>query len=105
MLRLIAPLLFAFAILGGYVQAVWVLGLDPGHYWSALQGSVSLGEDYAQAFVKSAVFGAVLSLISTYAGYHAPPTIEGTSRATTDAVVQGSLMILFLDFLLSALFY
>lgn len=95
----------AFAILGGYIQAVWVLGLDPGHYWSALQGSVSLSEDYAQAFVKSAVFGGVLSLIATYAGYHAEPTIEGTSRATTDAVVQGSLMVLFLDFLLSALFY
>jgi len=95
----------AFAILGGYVQAVWVLGLDAGHYWSALQGSVSLMDDYGQAFAKSAVFGAVLSLIATHAGYHAEPTIEGTSRATTSAVVHGSLMVLFLDFLLSALFY
>ncbi len=95
----------AFAIFGGSVQAVWVLGLDPGHYWAALQGSVSLVDDYGQAFVKAAVFGAVLSLIATHAGYHAQPTIEGTSRATTGAVVQGSLMVLFLDFLLSALFY
>jgi len=102
---LLTAVFCAFAILGGYAQAVWVLGLDAGHYWSALQGSVNLGEDFGQAFVKSAVFGAVLSLIATYAGFHAEPTIEGTSRATTNAVVYGSLMVLFLDFILSAIFY
>ncbi len=95
----------AFAILGGYVQAVHVLGVDAGHFWAALQGSVSLGEDYGQAFTKALVFGAFTSLIATHAGYHAEPTIEGTSRATTEAVVSGSLMVLFLDFLLSALLY
>ena len=102
---LLTAVFCAFAILGGYVQAVWVLGLDAGHYWAALQGSVSLGEDYGQAFVKSTVFGAVLCLIATHAGFHAEPTIEGTSRATTTAVVHGSLMVLFLDFILSAVFY
>lgn len=95
----------AFAILGGYVQAVWVLGVDAGHYWAALQGSVSLGSDYVQCFTKAAVFGAATSLIAIDAGYHAAPTIEGTSLATTRAVVHGSLMVLFLDFLLSALLY
>jgi phospholipid/cholesterol/gamma-HCH transport system permease protein len=95
----------AFAILGGYVQAVHVLGLDAGHYWSALQGSVSLADDYGQAFAKALVFGAATSLIAVDAGYHAEPTIEGTSRATTASVVTGSLLVLFLDFLLSALFY
>ena len=95
----------AFAILGGYFQAVPVLGVDAGHFWSALQGSVSLSDDYGQAFVKALVFGAVASLIATHAGYHAEPTIEGTSRATTQSVVSGSLMVLLLDFLLSALLY
>ena len=102
---LLTAVFCAFAIFGGYFQAVHVLGIDAGHYWSALQGSVSLSDDYVQCFTKAAVFGAVLSLIATHAGYHAEPTIEGTSRATTQSVVNGSLMVLFLDFLLSALFY
>jgi len=102
---LLTAVFCAFAIFGGYVQAVHVLGIDAGHYWAALQGSVSLTNDYGQAFIKALVFGAVTSLIATYAGYHAEPTIEGTSRATTQSVVSGSLMVLFLDFLLSALLY
>jgi phospholipid/cholesterol/gamma-HCH transport system permease protein len=102
---LLCAVFCAFAIFGGYVQAVWVLGVDAGHFWAALQASVSFASDYQQAFVKAAVFGGVCSLIATHAGYHAEPTIEGTSVATTQSVVQGSLMVLALDFVLSALFY
>lgn len=102
---LLCAVFCAFAVLAGWFQAVGVLGIDPGHYWSALQGSVSFADDYGQAFVKAAAFGAVATLIATHAGFHAAPTIEGTSLATTRAVVQGSLMVLFLDFLLSALLY
>lgn len=102
---LLTAVFCAFAIFGGWVQAVLVLGIDSGHYWASLQGSVSLADDYGQAFVKALAFGAALSLIATHAGYHAEPTIEGTSRATTRSVVNGSLMVLFLDFLLSALLY
>jgi ABC-type transporter Mla maintaining outer membrane lipid asymmetry permease subunit MlaE len=40
-----------------------------------------------------------------YVGYHAAPTIEGTSVATTRAVVHGSLLVLFLDFILTATLY
>jgi len=102
---LLTAVFCAFAVFGGWVQACWVLGVDPGHYWAALQASVSFSEDYAQCFVKAGVFGFACSLIAVHAGYHAEPTIEGTSLATTRSVVQGSLMVLFLDFLLSALFY
>lgn len=102
---LLTAVFCAFAVLGGWIQATWVLGVDPGHYWAALQASVSFESDYAQCFVKAGVFGFACSLIAVHAGYHAEPTIEGTSLATTRSVVQGSLMVLFLDFLLSALFY
>jgi phospholipid/cholesterol/gamma-HCH transport system permease protein len=95
----------AFAILGGYVQAVWVLGVDGGFFWSSLRASIDLKDDFGQAFGKAAVFGAICSLLATHVGYHAEPTIEGTSIATTRAVVHGSLMVLCLDFVLSAVFY
>jgi phospholipid/cholesterol/gamma-HCH transport system permease protein len=95
----------AFAILGGWFQAVHVIGIDGGFFWGALRDSVDLQQDFGQAVVKSAFFGAACTLIATHVGYHAEPTIEGTSVATTRAVVAGSLMVLFLDFILSATLY
>ena len=64
-----------------------------------------LVDDFGQSIVKSIFFGIATTLIATYAGYHAPPTIEGTSIATTRSVVMGSLMVLCLDFILSATLY
>ena len=102
---LLAAVFCAFAILAGWVQASFVLGVDDGYFWSSLQSNVDLVEDFGQTFVKASVFGLFVGLISTYVGYHAKPTPEGTSVATTQAVVYGSLMVLFLDFLLSATLY
>ncbi len=102
---LLTAVFIAFAILGGWFQASFVLGVDDGYFWASLQTSVDLVEDYGQAFVKASAFGCFCALIATFVGYHAKPTPEGTSVATTQAVVYGSLMVLFLDFLLSATLY
>ena len=83
----------------------FVLGVDDGYFWASLQSSVDFHDDYGQAFVKATVFGVFCALIATYVGFHAKPTPEGTSVATTQSVVYGSLMVLFLDFLLSATLY
>lgn len=102
---LLTAVFCAFAILGGYVQAVWVLGIDPGFFWSSLRNSVDLVDDLGQCFTKAAFFGAACTLVATYVGYQSEPTIEGTSVATTRAVVHGSLLVLFLDFILTATLY
>lgn len=102
---LLTAVFIAFSILAGWIQAEFLLGVDGGYFWASLQSSVDLWEDYGQAFVKSAVFGVFCALIATHVGFHARPTPEGTSVATTQAVVYGSLMVLFLDFLLSATLY
>ena len=102
---LLTAVFCAFAILGGYVQAVWVLGIDAGFFWSSLRNSVDLYEDFGQCFTKAGFFGAACTLVAVHVGYHAEPTIEGTSVATTRAVVHGSLLVLFLDFILTATLY
>ena len=102
---LLTAVFCAFAIFGGYLQAVWVLGIDGGFFWGSLRSSVDLVQDFGQCFVKAAFFGATCSLVAVHVGYHSEPTIEGTSIATTRAVVLGSLMVLSLDFLLTALLY
>lgn len=106
---LTVPLLTGFfcslAISASWFEAVKVLGLDNGTFWSALQGSVDAWDDFGVALLKSAVFGGVAALVASYVGFHAEPTIEGTSVATTRAVVNGSLLVLMLNFVLSALLF
>jgi phospholipid/cholesterol/gamma-HCH transport system permease protein len=106
---LCVPLLTGFfcslAIAASWFEAVRILGIDNGTFWSALQHSVDAWDDFGVALLKSAVFGGTAALVAAYAGFHAEPTIEGTSVATTRAVVNASLLVLMLNFVLSALLF
>ena len=103
------PLLTGFfcslAISASYFQAVHVLGLDNGVFWSALSNSVDFWDDFGVAMLKAAVFGGTAALVASYEGFHAEPTIEGTALATTRAVVNASLLVLMFNFVLSALLF
>jgi ABC-type transporter Mla maintaining outer membrane lipid asymmetry permease subunit MlaE len=44
-------------------------------------------------------------MVASYVGFHAEPTIEGTSVATTRAVVNASLLVLMFNFVLSAFLF
>ena len=54
---------------------------------------------------KSAQIGGTAALVAAYVGFHAEPTIEGTSVATTRAVVNASLLVLMFNFVMSALLF
>ena len=95
----------SFAIAASYLEAVHVLGLDAGYFWPALRENVDFHDDFLVALLKSAVFGATAALVASFVGYHAEPTIEGTSVATTRAVVNASLLVLVLNFVMSALLF
>ncbi|WP_242111666.1 MlaE family lipid ABC transporter permease subunit [Luteimonas aquatica] len=106
---LTVPLLTGFfcslGICASYFQAVHVLGIEAGTFWQVLKDAVDFRHDFLVAFEKSAVFGGVAALVACYVGYHAEPTIEGTSVATTRAVVNASLLVLMFNFVLSALLF
>lgn len=104
-LPLLCAIFCGFAIVAGYFQAVWVLDVDAGYFWSGLRGSVDFIDDFLVAFLKCMVFGLLGALMATYTGYNAEPTIEGTSVATTRAVVNGSLLVLVFNFILSAVLF
>jgi phospholipid/cholesterol/gamma-HCH transport system permease protein len=91
----------AIGVAGGHAIGVELLGVDAGSYWSQIRANVDI-HDLVQTFTKAFVFGAVVSWIAVYQGYHAVPTSEGVSRATTSTVVISSLSILALDFVLTA---
>ena len=67
-----------------------VIGIEAGTFWQVLKDSVDFYKDFSMAFVKSAVFGATAALVAAYVGYHAEPTIEGTSVATTTLSMMAS---------------
>ncbi|MGH8453345.1 MAG: lipid asymmetry maintenance ABC transporter permease subunit MlaE [Nevskiales bacterium] len=97
--------LMAIGVVGGYLVGVQLLGVDSGAYWSQIQSTVEFEGDILNGIVKSFVFGAAVSWIAVYQGYHAAPTAEGVSRATTSTVVVSSLVILGLDFILTSLMF
>ncbi|MDQ5920057.1 MAG: phospholipid/cholesterol/gamma-HCH transport system permease protein [Pseudomonadota bacterium] len=102
---LLAALFNTAGIIGSYFVGVTLLRLDQGSFWSQMQDSVDLHYDVINGVIKSAVFGAVVTLIAVYQGFVAKPTAEGVSNATTKTVVSSALTVLALDFILTALMF
>ena len=102
---LLASLFSAMGIFGGYFVGVVQIGVDEGSFWSQMQATVDFREDILNGVVKSFVFGTAVTVIALFEGYDAPPTAEGVSGATTLTVVTSSLVILMLDFVLTAMMF
>jgi phospholipid/cholesterol/gamma-HCH transport system permease protein len=101
----LAAIFSAVGIIGGYIVGVLLIGVDAGAFWSQMQGGVDVWKDVGNGVIKSIVFGFAVTFIALYQGYEAQATPEGVSRATTRTVVFGSLAVLGLDFLLTALMF
>ncbi len=102
---LLATIFSAVGVMGAYLVAVEMLGLDSGSFWSQPQNTVDLYLDIVNGIIKSLVFGFVATWIAVFEGYDCIPTSEGLGQATTRTVVHSSLAILFLDFVLTALMF
>jgi phospholipid/cholesterol/gamma-HCH transport system permease protein len=98
---ILAILFSAVGILGAWVVAVLLIGVDAGNFWSIMQARV----DVCNGIVKSFVFGIICTFVALYQGYQAQATPEGVAQATTRAVVIASLAVLGMDFVLTALMF
>lgn len=102
---ILAAIFSMVGVIGGWVVGVLMIGIDPGSFWSQMQDGVDVINDVLNGVIKSIVFGLVVTLIALYTGWTAKATPEGVSRATTRTVISGSLAVLGLDFLLTALMF
>ena len=102
---LLAAVFSAVGVIGGWVVGVLMIGIDPGAFWSQMQGGVDVWKDVGNGVLKSLVFGFTVTFIALLQGFEARPTPEGVSRATTRTVVIASLAVLALDFVLTALMF
>ncbi len=102
---LLAALFSTVGILGAYVVAVMLIGIDAGNFWSIQQNGVDVWRDVGNGVVKSAVFGVICTAVALYQGYETEATPEGVAYATTRTVVTASLGVLAMDFILTALMF
>jgi len=101
------PLLVAIfnviGIFGAQLVGVTLMGVDGGTFWSQMQSAVGV-DDVNEGLVKSLAFGVACTLLAVYQGYHAQPTAEGVGLATTRTVIASSVLVLVIDYMLTAAF-
>ena len=102
------PLLVIMAdgvgIFGGYLVSVVLMGANPVSYMSNTYQFMDV-PDVTAGLVKAAVFGFLFASIGCQQGFDTTGGAEGVGRATTSAVVLGSIAIIIADFFLSRLLF
>jgi phospholipid/cholesterol/gamma-HCH transport system permease protein len=88
-------------IFGGYLVGVQLLGMSEGTYFGEMQSFVSI-DDVMMGVWKSLSFGVIVTWVSTYKGFNVGHGAEGVARATTQAVVLASVLILVWDYFLGS---
>jgi phospholipid/cholesterol/gamma-HCH transport system permease protein len=101
----LATVFSAIGVIGGYLVGVQLIGVDEGAFWSQMQANIDVRRDVMNGVLKSLVFGIAVTFTALFQGYEAQPTPEGVSRATTRTVVVASLLVLALDFIMTALMF
>ncbi|HVK81298.1 MAG TPA: ABC transporter permease [Verrucomicrobiae bacterium] len=101
------PVLVAVAdvigVMGGYLVAVNSLGFNGAAY---LRNTVNFLEvqDVVLGLTKTAVFGFIIAVMGAYQGYNSSGGALGVGRATTNAVVGAIVLILAVNYIITAFF-
>jgi phospholipid/cholesterol/gamma-HCH transport system permease protein len=102
------PLLVVVAdiigVFGGYVVGVYKLEFNAAVY---LKQTFDFLEfmDVFSGLVKAAVFGFIITLMGCYHGYRSDGGAQGVGRATTNAVVSASILILVFNYAITEIFF
>lgn len=90
-------------VMGGYLVAVNSLGFNGATY---LRNTFDFVEpqDVTLGLVKAAVFGFIIAAVGSYQGYHSSGGALGVGRAATNAVVGAIVLILAVNYLVTAFF-
>jgi phospholipid/cholesterol/gamma-HCH transport system permease protein len=88
-------------VFGGYLVAVKLLGLSEGTYFGQIRAFLG-ATDLWVGFWKSLAFGVIVTWVACYKGFHVGHGAEGVGRATTEAVVLASVLILVVDYFLGS---
>ena len=103
-LPLLTAIFDVVGIFGGYLIGVNLLDVSKGTYFGEMANYLDL-EDVLVGVYKSFSFGILITWICCYKGYYAGFGAEGVSKATTQAVVLSSVLIVFWDYVMTSAFF
>ena len=101
LLALVADII---GIFGGYVVAVLSLDFNGAIYVQKTIDFLS-PDDIISGLIKAAVFGFIIAVMGCYQGYHSRGGAQGVGRATTNAVMTSSVLLLATNYLMTSLFF
>ena len=104
MMPLLVLIADTIGVMGGYLIGTEKLGFNPTTY---IKNTYDYMEaiDVGSGVVKGAAFGFIIALMGCYQGFHSRGGAQGVGRATTNAVVSASILILIVDYLLTEAFF
>lgn len=91
-----------FGVFGGYIVAVYALDIPGEVYMTDVTAFMDVG-DFMHGFLKSFVFAFLVATVCCYKGISTRGGAEGVGKSTTGAVVTCIVMILVLDYFLTAI--
>ncbi len=94
----------SIGIFGGYLVGTTRLGFNAANY---LQNTADFLEfwDVASGLVKGAAFGFIVALMGCFHGMNSGRGAQGVGKATTNAVVSASILILAANYILTGVFF
>lgn len=104
MLPLLVLVADVIGVLGGYLISVYKLGFNAGTYLQQTFRYLEI-QDVLSGLIKAGVFGFLISLTGCYYGYYSNRGAAGVGRAATNAVVGASILILIMNYSLTALLF
>ncbi|MFM8799311.1 MAG: MlaE family ABC transporter permease [Tagaea sp.] len=104
MLPLLVVVADIIGVFGGYIVGVYKLDFNAATY---LKQTFDFLEfmDVFSGLVKASAFGFLISLMGCYHGYNSDGGAQGVGRATTNAVVSASILILVFNYAITELFF
>lgn len=91
-------------IFGGFVVGTQSLGFNAAIYVQRTYNFLE-ADDIISGLIKAAVFGFIIALLGSYNGYHSHGGAQGVGRATTNAVVTASILILAANYIMTSLLF
>jgi phospholipid/cholesterol/gamma-HCH transport system permease protein len=94
----------AIAIFGGFIVAVFSIGVTPATYASGLKDFFLL-KDLMAGLIKAFVFGGIIGTMGSYYGFATEGGAEGVGTATRRAVVASCVLVLVSDYFLAHILF
>jgi len=102
------PILVAIAdligIFGGFAVGTTSLGFNYAAYIKNTTDFIEVS-DVTSGLIKAAVFGFIIALMGCYHGFNSKGGAQGVGKATTNAVVSASILILAANYALTSLLF